>query len=309
METDITTNAPLSVFITGATSAIGRAVMRQLRAAGHRVTGATTDSEGAILVRADGGIPSYPDLMRAGELRSVMAATKTDVVINLAPQIANYLPQQPAEWDATLYDEGVAALEAAAQAAGVQFVVHTSFAFADAHGEHLHDLLHAIRAGEQTALNGAAPGCVLRMGYLYGAESPELIHVRDLLMMGRMIDCGPDDVPANWVYVPDAARAVVAAAEQRPAGALLNIVDDLPTSPAAFLRFFAETQGISAPQRAPRFAVWAQPSKQQAALMRLSAHASNADAKEKLGWQPRFPNYQQGIGDALLSWRAVESER
>jgi hypothetical protein len=40
--------------------------------------------------------------------------------------------------------------------------------------------------------------------------------------------------------------------------------------------------------------------------MELHAHISNDDAKEKLGWSPRFPGYQQGIDDMLLSWRAAE---
>src|SRR3954447_75639 len=120
------TNAPLSVFITGATSALGREVMRQLKAAGHRVTGATNGYENAALVRADGGVPAYPDLMRAGEIRSILVAAKVDVVINLAPQAANHLPQQPVHWDTSLLDEGVGALLEASQAAGAKFVVHTS---------------------------------------------------------------------------------------------------------------------------------------------------------------------------------------
>ena len=49
----------------------------------------------------------------------------------------------------------------------------------------------------------------------------------------------------------------------------------------------------------------AQPNKEQLALMSLNPHVSGAEAKDKLGWQPRFPNYRLGIDDVLLSWRAV----
>ena len=56
METQITNPSSMSVFITGATNALGRVVTRRLVAAGHRVTGATDDSAGAAQVRADGGL-------------------------------------------------------------------------------------------------------------------------------------------------------------------------------------------------------------------------------------------------------------
>ena len=84
------------------------------------------------------------------------------------------------------------------------------------------------------------------------------------------------------------------------------MVEDQPISPAAFLRYFAESQGVTPPGHAPRFAVWAQPSPEQAALMRLNPHVSNAKAKELIGWSPRFASYKEAIDDALLSWRAAE---
>ncbi len=306
MATNSTTTG-LSVFITGATTAVGREVTRQLKAAGQRVTGATSGSENAALVRADGGIPAYPDLLRAGELRSVMVASKADVVINLAPQTANHIPQARSRWDLKLVNEGVAALEEAAQAAGVKFVIHTSYAFVDAHpsedDETLPPLFEAVQAGEQAVLHGAVPGCVLRFGFVYGAESPELVALRDTMMLGRAVDAGPSDTHACWIYAPDAARAVVAALNTRPAGATFNVVEDHPVAPAAFLGYFAESQGISKPGRAPRFAAWAQPTPEQVALMSLNSHASSAEAKAKLGWQPRFPDYHAAIDDMLLSWR------
>jgi nucleoside-diphosphate-sugar epimerase len=305
MANELAENAPLSVFITGATSALGREVTRRLKTAGHRITGATTGYENAALVRADGGIPAYPDLLRTGELRSAIQGAKADVVINLAPQLANHLPQHRADWNPRLLDEGVSALLDAAQSAGVQFVVHTSYVFADESADEIADLLRAVKSGEQKALNGTIPGCVLRFGFLYGAEVPELMSVRNLLLNGRSVDSGPSDIHACWVNVPDAARAVVMAVEQRPAGKTLNIIEDEQASPAEFIKYFAESQGFSAPGRAPRFTPWAAPSKEQAALMSLSPHVTNADAKATLGWSPRFADFRQGIDDVLLSWRTV----
>jgi nucleoside-diphosphate-sugar epimerase len=241
--------------------------------------------------------------MRAGEIRSILLAAKVDVVINVAPQLANHLPQQRADWDTALVDEGVGALIEASQAAGVKFLVHTSYAYADEDSEALHALLEAVRAGEQKVLKAALPGCVLRMGFVYGAESTQLIATRDTLLMGRMIDGGPSNSHALWINAPDAARAIILAALQRPAGALLTVVEDQAVSPADFMGYFADSQGISRPGRAPRFAAWAQPSPDQVALMSLNPHASGAEAKSILGWNPRFANYHQGIDDVLLAWR------
>ena len=304
-DTQIIPNAPVSVFLTGAAGGLGREVTRRLTAAGHRVTGAVSDSADAVKVRADGGIPAYPDLYRAGELRSVIVGAEAKIVLNLAPQMPNHVPQVSAHWDERLADATTALMEAAAEA-GVEYVVHSSYACADARLQDAKAILRAARAAEQVALNGAVPACVLRFGFLYGAGSDEFEALRDTLRLGRPLLVGPDDTRMNWVYISDAASAVILAAEQRPAGALLNIVDDQPAAPAAFLRYFADSNGFSIPPALPQFAArWLLPKAQQA-ILNLNSHVDNAAAKETLGWSPRFSSYTQGIDDTLLSWRAQE---
>jgi nucleoside-diphosphate-sugar epimerase len=301
------TNAPMSVFLTGATGALGRVVMRQLIAAGHGVTGTVATSAAAAQIRAAGGVPAYPDLFRAGELRSAIVGSAAKIVLNLAPQLPNHLPQHPDTWDERIAEATITLVEAAQQA-GVEFLVHTSYAFADARAPEAAALLRAVRASEQAVLNGEVPACVLRFGFLYGSESDALIEVRDKLKLGRPVPLGADDVHAHWIYLGDAARALVLAAQRRPAGALLNIIDDQPASPAAFIRTFAQGQDLSAPSTPGNMSFLARPmlSKTQLALMNLDSHADNAGAKEQLGWTPRFPSYREGIEDTLLSWRAQE---
>jgi nucleoside-diphosphate-sugar epimerase len=235
----------------------------------------------------------------------LLVAFKTDVVINAAPQTANHLPQLPADWDTWLINQGASALVQAAQGTAVKFLIHTSYAYADEESDTLADFLKAVKAGEKAVLSGSIPACVLRLGFVYGADSPELAAARDLMLKARPLDVGAADARACWIYAPDAARAAAAALVVRPAGAVLNIVDDHAASPAAFLTYFAQSQGLSVPRPAPRFAVWAQPKPEQVAVMSLSPHATNAEAKDQLGWQPRFTDYHQGIDDALLSWRTV----
>lgn len=300
----MTQTAPLSVFVTGASGALGREVTRQLSAAGFRVTGATNGYENAALVRADGGIPAYPDVMRAGEMRSVILASKAEIVVNAAPQLYNHLPQVRGAANPRLMDEGVSALLEAAQAAGVKYIVHTSYAFADADSEALESLLEAVKAGEDKVLHGGIPASVLRMGFVYGAGSAALVAARETLLQGKPLDPGSSSAHCAWTNAPDGARAVMAAIQQRATG-LYTIVEDEMASPAAFLNYFASSQGMNAPRPAPRFASWAQPTKEQIALMSLNPHVSSSEAKAKLGWQPRLPTFREGIDDTLLSWRAV----
>jgi hypothetical protein len=101
---------------------------------------------------------------------------------------------------------------------------------------------------------------------------------------------------------------VLSAIHARPTGAGLYVTEDQPVSPAGFLRYFAESQGLTPPGRLPRYAVWAQPTKEQVALMSLNPHvpaAHSAEVKEKLGWSPRFASYQAAVDDILLTWRAA----
>lgn len=302
-DTQLTVNAPMSVFLTGATTALGREVIRQLVAAGHRVTGVVTTSAAAKDVRAAGGLPAYPGLYRAGELRSAIVAAEAKVVLNLEPQAANQLPQHPAPWDERIDDAARALVDASAQA-GVEFLVHTSYAFADARNSDAAALLKAIRAAEKAVLQGPVPACVLRLGFNYGADSDALVAVREKLRMGRSIPTGTD-TPARWVYAPDAARAVIAAALARPTHEVFNIVDDHPVTPSDFLHTFADEMGMGV-SGGNSLLTRAQLSRTQWAIMGLESHASSEQAREKLGWSPRFPSIREGIEDTLLSWRAQE---
>lgn len=310
---------PLSFFLTGATTFVGRAVTRYLVAQGHRVTGMTYGSDGANQVRADGGLPVFADPQRAGEIKSMLRMAQADVLVNLAPQAANQLPQYSSEWREPWFTDQVTALSEAAQAAGVKFVVQTSFAFlyGDTHGEWVDESapLHApggeqvfkaaIKA-EQTALNASVPACVLRTGFLYGALSEGLTRIAADLRMARAVITGSHHHYANWTHADDLAAAVALVAQKQLVGAVLNVVDDTPETSGAFLDYLAESLGLPHPSPSGRPFMRPTPTSHQIALLGTSVRAKNASAKETLGWQPQFPSYREGIHQTLLNWRAAE---
>jgi len=300
------------VFLTGATTMIGRETTRHLTAIGHKVigTGATLADAGSI--RADGGIPAYPDLTRAGETRSAMLTLGSEnlIVVNLAAQIANGAPFLAADWSlaSTLLVEGTAALIEAAKAAGVQYFLHGSFAAADVHSEDeaLAPVLSAIKRAETLVIESGLPYAIMRFGYAY-ADAPELKNVTSALRAGRPVYSSEKRASAGWIHAADAAAAIGLALESQPVGARMIVVDDLTASPADFLGYFSSSQGLGAPSHSALSASLARMAlgAAQYGFLNASAHPSNVDTKTLLGWQPRFPTYKQGLDDILLTWRAA----
>lgn len=300
------------VLVTGANNGLGRETARLLAKAGYSVTGTVTGSAEAAALRAEGILPAYPNLSRAGEIRSAVTAAQAKIIVHLATQALNEPPQNNNRWDTDLLVANAAALVEAARAAEVEYLVYGSFAFIESATDHAGDdakaIIRAARKAEAAVLNSGLPAVVLRFGYVYGAESAVLKRLQSALRLGRPVPVGSEHGHAPWIYARDAAEAVLAALEKRPAGAVLTIVDDRPASPAAFLRHFAEAQGMIAPDPLPRFIARTLTSKAQDALMDLDFQGSNAAAKETLGWSPRFPSYQHGIEDLLLTWRAQAAQ-
>lgn len=317
MDTALTQTTPLRIFVTGATTPLGQVVTRRFSAAGHHVYGVAERSAGATLVRKNGGLPLFVDPSRAAELESNLRMSKAEVVIHLAPQAANHVPFRNADWDAENLAAHAAALSKAAAAAGVKFLVHTSYAFVvgeqggawtdetTAPKTSDNPLLKATARAEKAVLNGQVPACVLRLGYLYGAESEELSEVAATLRLGRPLVTGEGLL--NWVHLEDAAEAIRRAAEGQPAGEIFNVVDGSPVSSAQFLTDFAKALGIQPPGNPPKFAQRLLLSSTQSELMALSAQCKAAKIGEALGWTPLYPNHVPGIEQTLLSWRAASA--
>lgn len=316
MENAITERKPLSIFITGGSTPLGLRVIRTLIAAGHQVAALTSGAEHSTEVRDLGALPVYADITRIGELKGIIAMRKVEVVINLAPQVANHIPFFKADWHAdTLLTDTQTLLHAAAEA-GAKFFLHTSYAFV--YGDHdgawvdetsrpepgENQLLKTALRAEKAALSGAIPGCVLRLGYLYGADSQDLHKLMDTLRGGRMLVGGSGYT--NWINADDAAEAIRRAAETQVAGGIYNIVDGTPASADTFLNNFSSAIGLGAPGSPPRFLNNFFLPRAQVDLMALSARVKNSRAVEDFGWSPRFNSHQAGIEDILLTWRAAE---
>ncbi|WP_245418650.1 NAD(P)-dependent oxidoreductase [Mesorhizobium sp. WSM3864] len=176
------------IFLAGGSGAIGRRLIPQLVAAGHRVTATTRRAEKAEKLRAIGASPVVIDVFDAGGLLAAVAAARPEVVIHQLTDLpAGLDPNRMGEsiiGNARVRDEGTRNLVEAATSAGARRLIAQSIAWAYAPGPEPHAETDPLDSGaeggrgisvggvialERQVLEGSSmTGIVLRYGHLYG---------------------------------------------------------------------------------------------------------------------------------------------
>lgn len=308
----------MRVFVAGASGAIGRPLVRQLLAAGHEVTGMTRREENAAAIRAAGAKAVVCDVFDAAALEGVVRAAAPEVVIHELTSLPPRL--DPKSKDALaptnrLRVEGTRNLTAAAKAAGARRLIAESVAFfyvpeggqvkdedapafaevAGLFGEAGKALAELER--QVTGTEGLE-GVVLRYGWLYGpgtyydrdGSQTEDFHRRRMPIIGKGAGV------FSFIQVEDAASATVAAVERGEPG-VYNVVDDEPTPLSEWAPAFAQAVGAKKPRRVPVWLARLIAGSAAVGMMTDQRGASNAKAKAKLGWQPRYASWREGFAD------------
>ncbi len=304
----------MKVFVAGATGAIGRPLVAQLRTAGHEVVGMTRSEKHAEQLQAAGAEPVLADALDAGAVRAAVESARPQVVINELTDLDRPLnPRKYEKWlEGTnrLRREGTKNLADAAVAAGASRFISQSVAFAytfEPGTKTEESPLHGADAGEMGAavaelerLTLAAPGgIVLRYGFFYG---PGTAYCRDgaqveLVRKGQMPIVGGGKGEFPFIHVDDAASATVAAVE-RGAPGVYNVVDDDPAPGYEFIPHMAECVGARKPRRIPAWLARLVAGRMVGFATQLQP-VSNAKAKSELGWQPRYPSWREGFEHEL----------
>jgi len=318
-ETPIET-PPLSVFVTGASTGAGLAVVRQLAAAGYRVTGATTEgTTGADDIRKAGALPVHVDLLRPMSIRGALLMCHADVVVHMEPQRLNGTPQHRVDWNAALplLRDGSSVLVEACGKTEVKRIIYPSFAFlyGDHHGEWVDEeaaldtsqpFFAAAAAAEEAVIDGGIPGYVLRAGFIYGGEVEAMRAVYEGLRGGKSVVPGKGF--ANWIHVNDLAAVVTLLVDRdesdEPTADIFNIVDDSPTTPDAFADHLAAMMGLGTANKTNTMLTEFFGDTLQNTLLAQSVKVKNDKAKEKLGWSPKYSDQTAGLEQTLLVWRA-----
>jgi nucleoside-diphosphate-sugar epimerase len=311
----------MKVLIAGASGALGIPLVRALIASNHQVIGLTRTPGNARELSALGAQPVVADAMdRDGLLRAVDGLYADAVVHALTALKKTPLHHRDMYQTNALREVGTANLLAAARAVGARTFVAESMTMGYGYGnwgeqvlteecpfappgrsQELERHLAGFRALERQIFEATEAGWIegisLRFGAFYGPTSIQPI----IQMMRRRSLPLPDGGRAvmSWIYIEDAAAAIVAALERGKPGQAYNIVDDEPVRVRDFFALLARQSHTPMPFSLP---AW---------VMRLAApygtdflattmRVSNARAVRELGWQPvAAPTYREGIQRAI----------
>ena len=217
----------MTVFVAGASGAIGRVLCALLVADGHRVVGTTRRIEAAHALAATGVDPVIVDVFDADSLRESVKAASPEAVIH---QLTD-LPKQDdpdalkraLPHNARLREVGTQNLVDACVAANVRSLIAQSIAFAYAPGRQPYDetaplnlqaqdplaasSARAVQTLERLVLGGPFRGVVLRYGKLYGP--------------GTWTSTPPAGGPVHVDAAADAARRAIT----RGAAGIYNVAE------------------------------------------------------------------------------------
>jgi nucleoside-diphosphate-sugar epimerase len=307
------------VFLAGATGAIGRPLVPKLIEAGHEVVGTTRSEERATELRSRGAEAAIVDALDADALREAVAAARPDVVVNQLTDLPQEFSLRYGYGNTgPLRSATTRTLIEAGREAGARRVVAQSIAFMyvpagdwvkdeeaptldpatadDKFGPALEATLDMER---QVVEAEGMDGLVLRYGFFYGPGTWFAHGTGMAKAFKRRMSpiVGNGQGVFSFAHVEDAASATVAAVERGGTG-VYNVVDDEPAPANDWVPAFAEAVGGKPPRRVP---LWLGKlvAPGNAVQMTTLRGASNAKAKQELGWEPRYASWRQGFREGL----------
>lgn len=299
----------MNVFVTGATGVLGKPVVRLLIEAGHQVYALSRSEKNTSLIRQLGADPIAVDLFDQHGLVTALETMKATVLVHLATRIPpTARVGKIASWQENdhIRRDGTRVLVDAALAAGVQTFIYPSFyyVYPDRGNEWIDALStpvqsHVIQQATIDAeaevarfTNGQRRGIVLRLGSLYGPEVPSALEQWQLARKGIAALPGVGDAYLSSVWIDDAARAIVIALAEAPAG-VYDIVDDQPLTRDAMAAALAQSAGRHRLFRIPR-KIMKLLTGSAADMVDRSQRVSNRRFQELTSWKPAVPDAYKG---------------
>jgi nucleoside-diphosphate-sugar epimerase len=295
----------MTIFVTGATGALGKSLLPQLRAAGHHVRAVARSADKAAWLRAQGAEPITVDLYDGAAVRRAVAGCQA--VAHLATSVPTMTKAaRPKSWSDNdrLRAEATPLLVAAAIDVGAtRFIMESIGFFYEDGGDRALDetapvidnpITTATFAGERAALAFTESGghaVVLRFGLFYGANARM---VDEWLRLARLRMTSLAGAPSGhqpMIHLDDAAAAVVAALDA-PSG-IYNAADDA-VSKREILAAFAAAFGLRRPPRPTPAWLMRLVGGRDVGYLAASQRVSSVELQTVTGWRPRHASPRAG---------------
>jgi 2-alkyl-3-oxoalkanoate reductase len=239
----------MRILIAGATGAIGRSLVRRLRADQHEVFALTRSPDSAPALKQIGAAAIIADALDAAAVKAAVGRIRPDAVINELTSLPRLYTaaemKAAAERDRKVRVEGNINLLAALRDAGVRRYLLQSSGYWYAPGSGLADesvpfissASSRVKASARTyreleARASATPAIAfvaLRYGFFYGPGTwyPREGDIGDQVRQQQVPIIGEGQGVYSFVHIDDAAEATAAALECPPGA--YNIVDGNPS--------------------------------------------------------------------------------
>lgn len=298
----------MDIFVTGATGVLGRTVVPHLVHAQHRVRGLARSADKSTLLRNMGAEPIHADLFDPTAVAHAVEGCK--VILHLAthiPAIAETGKKEAWRENDRIRIEGTRILVNAALAHHVTTILYPSICFVypdsgdtwiDATNceptvaDFNRSTFDAEREIQRFSAAGGR-GIVLRLGLLYGPDSPQSHEQVKYAKKGIATVPGQPAAYHPFLWIPDAGRAVVAGMDHAPAG-IFDVVDDSPATTQELSLAMAAAVGKKHLWALPQFLMRMMIGATIVDAMSHSQRVSNRRFKEITGWQPQLANPHAG---------------
>jgi nucleoside-diphosphate-sugar epimerase len=306
----------MRILIAGASGAIGRPLVRRLRANRHEVFALARSPDSAPALKEIGAEPVFADARDAAAVKAAVGRIRPDAVINeLTSLPRHYIPAEmraAAKRDRKVRVEGNMNLLAALRGSGVRRYLLQSSGFWYAPGAGLapesvpfiSSASPGVEASARTYLElearaSATPGIefvALRYGFFYG---PGTWYARegdmgDQVRQQQVPIIGEGQGVYSFVHIDDAAGATAAALECPPGA--YNIVDANPSPQHVWLPAFARAAGAPAPPRVSKEEALRASGPDAVYYATRLRGASNEKAGRELEFRPRPLEWIAALG-------------
>ena len=297
----------MRILIAGASGAIGRPLVRRLRAAQHQVFGLVSSRDSIPVLEDLGAEPVLADAVDAAAVRSVVARVRPEAIINqLTALPRHYTPaamKNATERNREVRIQGNAHLLSAMGELGVRRYLLQSASFWYAPGPGLAAECDSFISsaspwiargaqvyGELELRAAGTPGIefvALRYGFFYGPGTwySRQGDMGDQVRKQQVPLIGEGQGVYSFVHLEDAAQATAAALECSPGA--YNIVDDDPSPQHQWLTAFARAADAPAPPRISEEEALRMLGPDAVYYATRLRGASNEKARRELGLRPR----------------------